>query len=489
MQAAGGSPAFGAGGGGSVGSYTEEVAADSPYLWAKMDETSGVTMTNDGSYSTTGTYEGGVTVNQASLINEGKSVLLDGTSGWGKFTTAAAGDLNSLEWATEIVLERSVLADNEYIWHTGDSSTAASAGYMIHTAGTTELQLQGYASGAWRAARSVGLGLEVATPAMVAIKFNSVSQTVRFYKNGAFLNEVAWTWGGSTRNVADLFKLGIREHSDAVFAGSYFNGKMDCFAYWNSDSVTDERLLAHAQAAGLTEEGAYVSAVLASSPIALWRMNESSGSVYDRIGGLAGASTGSNIYSQPSLDSSDAANLSIRSNASRFTVPTDADLEIGAGGKTVEFIFQNASAASYGTRAAILGKKVQSGNFEGWAVRVSQTGSDGKPHFIIRQTGLSELSVKGSTALIDDTAYHIAVTYDGSTNASGVTIYVNGVAETNDVQTDTLSAHPTSSQGFELFAEGGGALPFAGFLDEVALYSTELSGATILAHAVAAGYA
>ena len=236
--------------GGSVGSYTEEVAADSPYLWAKMDETSGVIMTNDGSYSTTGTYEGGVTVNQASLINEGKSVLLDGSSGWGKFTTAAAGDLNSLAWATEIVIVRSVLTDNEYIWHTGDSDSAASAGYMIHAAGTTELQLQGYASGAWRAARSVGLGMEVDTPAMVAIKFNTVSQTVRFYKNGAFLNEVAWTWGGSTRNAADIFKLGIREQANAIFAGSYFSGKMDCFAYWNSDSVTEERLLVHAQAAG-----------------------------------------------------------------------------------------------------------------------------------------------------------------------------------------------------------------------------------------------
>ena len=238
----------------SAVSFADAVAADSPYLWAKMDETSGTVMANSGSYSTVGTYNGGVTINQPSLFNDsGKSIILDGATDWCGFTTAAYSDMNATRWTLEFIMSRPADAAGECIWHTGDSGAAGSAGYMVHCQGSGEIDVQGYAGGAWRQALSVGLALPGdGTVNIIAIRFDSVLGTVRFFKNGSLVNEAAWAGGNSNRNVADLVKIGIREHMDAIYANSYLNASLDDVIYWNDTAgVSEARLLVHAQAAGL----------------------------------------------------------------------------------------------------------------------------------------------------------------------------------------------------------------------------------------------
>ena len=66
--------------------YTTEVLADSPYLYWKLDETSGTTATDSSGNSRSGTYTNSPTLNQTALINEGKSVDFDGTNDYCKYT-------------------------------------------------------------------------------------------------------------------------------------------------------------------------------------------------------------------------------------------------------------------------------------------------------------------------------------------------------------------------------------------------------------------
>ena len=76
-----------------LGSYDEEVAADSPVARWKLDETSGTTA-NDSIGSNHGTYAG-VTLDQSPLINIGRSVLFSGSSSGITIPDAAALDLGA----------------------------------------------------------------------------------------------------------------------------------------------------------------------------------------------------------------------------------------------------------------------------------------------------------------------------------------------------------------------------------------------------------
>jgi len=75
--------------------------------------------------------------------------------------------------------------------------------------------------------------------------------------------------------------------------------------------------------------------------------------------------------------------------------------------------------------------------------------------------------------------HHITITYDGSSAASGVTIYVDDVAQTSTVVADTLSATTLNAISFQLGAVDATNSFFSGVLDDVAVYDIELSAANV----------
>jgi hypothetical protein len=70
--------------------YADEVTADAPVLWFRMQETSGTTAANAGSAGSggDGTYSGGCTLNQTGFVSSGKSVLFGGSASAGRITSA-----------------------------------------------------------------------------------------------------------------------------------------------------------------------------------------------------------------------------------------------------------------------------------------------------------------------------------------------------------------------------------------------------------------
>jgi len=90
-----------------------------------------------------------------------------------------------------------------------------------------------------------------------------------------------------------------------------------------------------------------------------------------------------------------------------------------------------------------------------------------------------KIVVNGGTTLSNSIWYHIALTYDGSANASGMLIYVNGAVETMTIVSDGLDGTTTNSANFEIAARDGSGLPFDGDIDDVALIASELSAANV----------
>jgi hypothetical protein len=74
----------------------------------------------------------------------------------------------------------------------------------------------------------------------------------------------------------------------------------------------------------------------------------------------------------------------------------------------------------------------------------------------------------------------ITITYDGSGDASGVTMYVDGVSQTLDVQNDTLTSDTSNVANAAIMSRSGGAQNAGpGNVDEVSIWDVELSASEV----------
>jgi len=94
--------------------------------------------------------------------------------------------------------------------------------------------------------------------------------------------------------------------------------------------------------------------------------------------------------------------------------------------------------------------------------------------------GLNGIIVWGSTTLSTSMWYNLTVTYNGSSDASGATLYVNGVAESLYIRSNTLNATINSTETFKI---GGIVTPLRvwnGKIPIVKVYNKELSVSEVL---------
>ena len=92
----------------------------------------------------------------------------------------------------------------------------------------------------------------------------------------------------------------------------------------------------------------------------------------------------------------------------------------------------------------------------------------------------NRIFVHGSTDMLDNTWYHIGLSYDGTGLGSGFTFYINGVAESLTTLVDNLSSNSTTTT--EDFAIAGLGSVYSGSdmtIDEMAIYSDELTSGEV----------
>ena len=92
---------------------------------------------------------------------------------------------------------------------------------------------------------------------------------------------------------------------------------------------------------------------------------------------------------------------------------------------------------------------------------------------LIHQWPGNGLKVQTKAAIKLNQWTHVFATYDGSSKASGVAIYFNGVKQPLDIEKDNLSASIVADVEFRIGSRTN-SIPFVGMLDDVRLYGSVL---------------
>jgi hypothetical protein len=100
----------------------------------------------------------------------------------------------------------------------------------------------------------------------------------------------------------------------------------------------------------------------------------------------------------------------------------------------------------------------------------------GNLYFKISNGSTSSLVIGDEKPLIDGTWHHVAAVWDGTKNADGLKIYIDGV----ETYTDTSTISAIQSKDWALDIGGFGQRPFQGSLDDVAVFSRALNPGEIL---------
>ena len=102
-------------------------------------------------------------------------------------------------------------------------------------------------------------------------------------------------------------------------------------------------------------------------------------------------------------------------------------------------------------------------------------------YFQVMNSGSNRVRVRTSTTFSTSTLYHVIITYDGSSSASGVKIYINGTSDTLTTLQDNLTGTVLKSVGFSIGDLGDGAtsVPFNGKIDKVIVYNDVVTGGEV----------
>lgn len=213
-------------------------------------------------------------------------------------------------------------------------------------------------------------------------------------------------------------------------------------------------------------------------------------------GGVATLLGVSNIYAHYHLNEAAGANISDVSGFERHGTTSGSTawvaaklnngLELSAGeygnlGDIASFARAQAFSAELwykGTGAGtLIGRRQNGGLYRGWDIMYSA----GKLYFYFASTTVSNMISVYTTVTIDDDAWHhIAVTYAGTSLASGVNIYVDGVLKTPTIQYNTLSDTATTTTYLHLGARAGSNI-MQGTYDEVVIYDRVITPAEVTA--------
>jgi len=226
----------------------------------------------------------------------------------------------------------------------------------------------------------------------------------------------------------------------------------------------------------------YVGAVLASQPIAYWRLGDASTTIADSTANnRTGTATAGVQLNQPGLIASDPAN-----GAARFTgtdrVTVNGFEKIGAAGYSVEY-WVRPHVLPAGCCQNLVGDGEAAGDYfmMNYILGPAQglTGAI-RPHF---GPANSPVSLSGTTGLQVNNTYHIVTTWDTSQAANNAVIYINGVADTVGTISRTVpAAGTTGNNRVYIGKDDRDTTDGTETIDEVALYNRPLSAADVAAH-------
>jgi len=126
----------------------------------------------------------------------------------------------------------------------------------------------------------------------------------------------------------------------------------------------------------------------------------------------------------------------------------------------------------------IVGKRNDGAPFRGYELQMLS----GKIYFLLcnDSAGGNVLQVYTTTVTVNDGAWHhVVATYDGTSDAYGINVYIDNSLVSLTVQLNALSATIQNSENFNIGARRGINKFFNGLIDEVVIYDKELSSSEV----------
>lgn len=134
--------------------------------------------------------------------------------------------------------------------------------------------------------------------------------------------------------------------------------------------------------------------------------------------------------------------------------------------------------------STVMGDMVQDEEFQGWELDVGVTENGGNANsvtvWLVSDYPAIAIQVNATGNVLDGQWHQVAFTYDGSSAAAGVKIYIDGAPAAISVGLDTLGssiANDTEAEFNIGTRMNGAAHTFTGAIDEVALFDQVLTGA------------
>lgn len=213
----------------------------------------------------------------------------------------------------------------------------------------------------------------------------------------------------------------------------------------------------------------YRSTILADSPVAYYRLGESSGTTAsDETGSYDATYTNSPTLGEDGVISGDASTSVSLASASNQYAEIDSNLSITAYPFTIEAWVKTTATADSTVGSFV----VNTTNNQMFALRVD---ASGYAYTYARNT--SGVLAESTTAVNDGDWHHIVAVFAASNDR---TIYVDGYAEDTHTAAVTLPAINRFSIG--RMGDTSPGSYFNGTVDEVAVYDTALSASTIASH-------
>lgn len=126
----------------------------------------------------------------------------------------------------------------------------------------------------------------------------------------------------------------------------------------------------------------------------------------------------------------------------------------------------------------IFSKSLASGAYTGYGAYFLSSSDGGNPNGIlfslVNNSNINSIQLRTATNYTDTTNwYHLVFTYNGTSKASGCTVYTNGVKETLTAPYDNLTGTIINTAGFQIGARNN-ALSLLGLMDEFAVWNRVL---------------
>lgn len=157
---------------------------------------------------------------------------------------------------------------------------------------------------------------------------------------------------------------------------------------------------------------------------------------------------------------------------------TNANIQFNGTDACSFGIWVKIGAGSIGNTEYLINNLTTDANLRGWYLRKN---ADETVQLAFRSTGADRIAVKttigSGEVLVQDTWVRVLATKNATDDAGGVSIYFNGVAQTNDVVINNLAGESCVSvhDAYVGVRTNGTANPLTGNVDEVVIYDYELT--------------